>query len=374
MEENTIPPGATQASSTTTTTSRIDPLRRHVPWSGAEILAVYFASVVWPVLLYGWFLRGGWYSWFYGNDFLTHLQEADAVAQKQGQFRLQLWAVSAALPLQVLSALLILRAGSGTRPADIGLTHRRLGVQALAGVIGAVVLVPGVYGIQALVIWLVHVLGWPSQEHTFTTLWQQPLYPVERVLVIIIATIGAPMWEEVFFRGIVQPWVIHRRLGGVVALLAAGGWTLVVLRDRLREAAGEGPSDLLIELVPILVLLALAAVYGLLLLWRWRLASGLFASAVLFAWVHVSVWPSPIPLVWLALGLGWLALKSGSLVGPMVLHALFNAVACLLLLWPVSDRANDESFSGLFVPVCCASLLFAGTFRTTVYLRGEDAA
>ena len=60
---------------------------------------------------------------------------------------------------------------------------------------------------------------------------------------------------------------------------------------------------------------------------------GLFATAVLFAWVHVSVWPSPVPLVWLALGLGWLAWRGHSLAGAIVLHAVFNAVACAALLW-----------------------------------------
>jgi membrane protease YdiL (CAAX protease family) len=56
-----------------------------------------------------------------------------------------------------------------------------------------------------------------------------------------------------------------------------------------------------------------------------------FASAVLFAWVHASVWPTPIPLLVLALGLGWLARSTGNLAGPILVHALFNTVACILL-------------------------------------------
>ena len=34
------------------------------------------------------------------------------------------------------------------------------------------------------------------------------------------------------------------------------------------------------------------------------------ATAVLFSWVHVRVWPSPVALLWLALGLGWLRWRS----------------------------------------------------------------
>jgi membrane protease YdiL (CAAX protease family) len=57
----------------------------------------------------------------------------------------------------------------------------------------------------------------------------------------------------------------------------------------------------------------------------------IYGSAVLFASFHASVWPSPIPLFVLGLGLGWLAYRTQSLVAPIVAHALFNAVACIVL-------------------------------------------
>jgi membrane protease YdiL (CAAX protease family) len=43
---------------------------------------------------------------------------------------------------------------------------------------------------------------------------------------------------------------------------------------------------------------------------------------------HVAVWPSPIPLFVLGLGLGVLAEGTRSLVGPIVVHSAFNAVSC----------------------------------------------
>jgi Type II CAAX prenyl endopeptidase Rce1-like len=55
----------------------------------------------------------------------------------------------------------------------------------------------------------------------------------------------------------------------------------------------------------------------------------IYGTALLFAMFHVSVWPTPIPLFVLALGLGYLAHRTQSIVGPIVLHVLFNAVAFL---------------------------------------------
>jgi membrane protease YdiL (CAAX protease family) len=57
-----------------------------------------------------------------------------------------------------------------------------------------------------------------------------------------------------------------------------------------------------------------------------------FGTALLFASIHSAVWPTPVPLFVLGLALGVLASRTGSLVGPIVLHALFNAVTCVTLL------------------------------------------
>jgi membrane protease YdiL (CAAX protease family) len=301
-----------------------------VAWSGLEILAVLFAATLWPLLLYELFRRAGWYSWFYGSEFLAGIDKAGADDPQLTRVRLGLWAVCSALPLQVGSALLILRAFSGARPADAGLTSRRLGRNVLAGLLAAAVLVPGVYGVQGLLVWLIQFLDLPSQEHSLTKLGQLSLYPVEWVLLVVSAVVIAPFWEELFFRGIVQPWVMSRPYGGPAALLAA---LTVALSSRMEslQAALRSRQNLLFELSPFVVLLALVPVYRLLER-RSKPAAGLFASAVLFAWVHAAVWPSPIPLLWLALGLGWLAMRTRSLVGPMVLHSLFNGVACVLLV------------------------------------------
>jgi membrane protease YdiL (CAAX protease family) len=324
-----------------------------VPWSSIEIVGAILCGIVWPTLLYQFLRICGWYGWYYGPDFLAHfdLVQTNVVpdwlgwfcgedfpeqlrrwqerARQVTQTRLMLWAFCAALPLQLASTLALLYAFSGARPADVGLTARRLGVNLLAGVVAAIVLLPGAYGIQALVVLLVQHLGGASQDHPFAKLGEVSLFPVEWVLLLLVATVVAPVWEELLFRGIIQPWVSDRRLGGLCAFLAALAITLSARWDHLKAAGGL--SVLLVQLLPIMVLLTLVPVY-LVLARRSRPAGGLFATSVLFAWIHVSVWPSPIALVWLGLGLGWLAQRTRSLAGPIVLHALFNGVACLMLL------------------------------------------
>ena len=95
---------------------------------------------------------------------------------------------------------------------------------------------------------------------------------------ILLSSLGAvvlfPFVEELVFRGILQPW--------------------------LRKQLGTGNSILL--------------------------CSGIFAIA------HADAWPAPLALFVLALFLGYLAERSTSLVGPVVLHATFNGTNMAVLV------------------------------------------
>jgi membrane protease YdiL (CAAX protease family) len=64
---------------------------------------------------------------------------------------------------------------------------------------------------------------------------------------------------------------------------------------------------------------------------RANMLAAIYGSAMLFAVFHSSVWPTPIPLFVLGLGLGWLAFRTQSLVSSITVHVLFNTVACLVL-------------------------------------------
>ena len=62
-----------------------------------------------------------------------------------------------------------------------------------------------------------------------------------------------------------------------------------------------------------------------------RRARAVYATAALFALLH-PVWPNPVPLFVLGLGLGWLAARTTGLLVPVLVHALFNAVSAVFVL------------------------------------------
>ena len=69
--------------------------------------------------------------------------------------------------------------------------------------------------------------------------------------------------------------------------------------------------------------------------WSSRTGVGpvVFGTALFFAAVHSNVWPTPVALFLLGLGLGWLAVWTRSLIAPVVVHSLFNGVSFLLLFY-----------------------------------------
>jgi membrane protease YdiL (CAAX protease family) len=56
-----------------------------------------------------------------------------------------------------------------------------------------------------------------------------------------------------------------------------------------------------------------------------------YATAAFFALLH-PVWPNPIPLFALGLGLGYLAVRTNGLLVPVLVHGLFNAVSVVFVL------------------------------------------
>ena len=55
-------------------------------------------------------------------------------------------------------------------------------------------------------------------------------------------------------------------------------------------------------------------------------------SALVFAAVHSAVWPTPIPLFALGLGLGVVAVRTNGVLAPAIVHMLFNTVSVLFVL------------------------------------------
>jgi hypothetical protein len=99
-----------------------------------------------------------------------------------------------------------------------------------------------------------------------------------------------------------------------------------------------------VELAPVLFVLVMLAGAGMLYwLSRSRIALGIYATALLFGIIHVRVWPTPIPLFLLGLGLGYIAYRTQSVVPAIVTHATFNGVMVVVLLVQPPTGAQNGS-------------------------------
>jgi membrane protease YdiL (CAAX protease family) len=296
---------------------------RAVPWTGAEIgLCVLLAWIFWPSAVYATLKGLDFEHWYYGAD------------TPEVQKRLGLWVGMLAFPLQVLTYPLVFSAFSRARLDQLGLTTRRFGRNVAAGAAVLLVLAPVIFAFWQCVRLLYRGGGEQSiEQHALEVLAQQHLHISEWVILFFTAMIAAPLHEELTFRGVLQPWLAARRWGGHAAMLGALVLALSMRGERLHAAWPEGIYSVLEAAAPALFVLALLPLY--LVVWatsRTPLDPALFGTSLLFAYVHVSVWPTPIPLFVLALGLGELASRTRSLVGPIVLHSLFNSISCVQLL------------------------------------------
>jgi membrane protease YdiL (CAAX protease family) len=309
------------------------------PWSASEIiLGVFLVWFFWPAMTQSTLQAIGFYQWYYGSEFVARVEkeDSDSSDKRQSLARMSLWPSALAAPLQALTFPLLFAAFSGTRPQQLGLTSRRLGRNALSGAIGLLFLAPIVFGIYALIRHLYAREGGSVEKHALEIIAQQRLYPSEWVLLVFTAMLAAPVREELTFRGVLQPWVAARRWGGHAAMLGSFALTTVLnLSERWSQlvAAWPQPAALASATMPSLFVLATLPVYAL-VCWKSRTPVGpaIFGTSLLFACIHTAVWPTPVPLFVLALGLGILAQRSGSIVGAIVLHSLFNGISCVQLL------------------------------------------
>jgi membrane protease YdiL (CAAX protease family) len=146
--------------------------------------------------------------------------------------------------------------------------------------------------------------------------------------------VSAPLWEELLFRGLLPTLARKLRGSGSHSMMVLAFAAALLLRwESINKVLHEGFLPLLLAALPPLFVLAMVPLYAVVCQFS-RTENGpvVFATALLFGAVHSSVWPTPIALFILALGLGWLAVWTRSLVASVVVHALFNAVSYALLL------------------------------------------
>lgn len=322
--------------------------QRLAPWTGAEVfLAFALTQIVLLLFVYETLVAVDFFPWLQEHGYLP---ADDGDGTEILSLMKQLWVNSLAMPLQVATIVLLFRGISRTRPYQLGLTTSHFGRNAFIGFITWFLFTPFVYVVLAVANYAYRqILGEKPEVHPLTKLAEAQLHPSQWVLLIFAAVVAAPVSEELVFRGVFQPWCARRRwrcdLGMVLALLL----TFVLRRERIVAAWNERSWSEIGDVLsaPLFVLIM---VPGYLFLRSWstppafpswlrpseqpqHLPAAIYSTSLFFAMMHSFAWPQPIPLFFLAVGLGMAAHRTQSLVAPITTHAMFNAIACIGLLF-----------------------------------------
>lgn len=300
----------------------------------------------WPDVIFAFLLMllipGTTYSLLKSTGFYTYLQ-VEPVARQM------LYSAVFDFPLLLGFLFFIFKRRLDIGPGEIGFNLSRWPQNLTWGYLGFVIITPLVLGTYFLALYLFQTMGIGSDKHSVESLLEENLLPVEWVLIFFRVAVVAAVTEELVFRALLLRWLKKASLfGHVVLLIATIGFALLYLLSVKKEAG---------QIVAIVVFACLlAGGYFFLLCW-WLLGSdesgfvgnfvgeanaptvvAVYGSSMLWAMFHVSIWPSPIPLFIMGLGLGWLAWRTQSLIAPIFWHSLFNCVAFAVLVFSAVNR------------------------------------
>jgi membrane protease YdiL (CAAX protease family) len=296
---------------------------RFVPWSGLELALALFVYFLFQYLP-GQVLLG-----------LGLIEQTDPTkAPTPGALYRLIWGSVLVGPWYVPLMLLFFWRWSKTKPRHFGLTTWRWRESIALAYSTAVIIVPMVYGVNFLAHRAAQWTGSKPHPHPLQSLIESGVSPMAIALTAIQATLIAPLVEEFLFRGVMLTWLSQRWWGGYLAM--AGG--VAIGWNNFISSSGKELNWTPLGFVVVACLLAyLFTNRPRPEQWARRAIAG---TAILFAMLHVEVWPSPVPLLLLGLALGWCAYRARNLLASFTLHAIFNAVSILLILGGLefSDR------------------------------------
>jgi membrane protease YdiL (CAAX protease family) len=230
------------------------------------------------------------------------------------------WANLLARPFIVVTVFLFLRRSADARVYQFGLSGRQPLRDVTAGYLFFALLTPAVFGVHWTLLGLIGPVELPEEQKRLEQmLMQGPAQPEWWFLVLGVVLL-APVMEELVFRGVLQPWMAEN-VGAADLLI------LVALVGAIIEGASLDSKW------PLLFLVTVGTGYVTFeyLMRRWLprpgVARAIYATSLVFAALHP--WPDKVAIFFLSLGLGYVAYRSQSLIGPTVLHVLFNATSVL---------------------------------------------
>jgi len=326
-----------------------------VPWNGPGVFVAFVFFFCFATIGQVLLNDSGFFQQLYGPDFpRTSRHDGSDPLLVQADHVRTMWGYTIAIPIQLVSLVLGFKLFSGATMSQMGLGCGRLGQNYLLGYLGWLVLTPTSFAIFALA----RMLTLNPQNHPLLDLgpWNGNL---ELIAFAIQAALLAPINEELLFRGLLLAWLLQparpnlperapimppllpeRRSDACVfcALLIAFWLQKPALDPALRN---QQTGDIVASLAPFLFVALLTPFYLLLpysqglqrrLGFSYQALRGWFATSILFAAIHSSVWPSPVPLLALALGMGWLTIRTRSIIPAIIVHMLFNGVA-VVYVW-----------------------------------------
>ncbi|HEY3787932.1 MAG TPA: CPBP family glutamic-type intramembrane protease [Urbifossiella sp.] len=328
------------------------PSKVRVPWTGFEVVVAFLMlNMVVPGITSAALAQSPFFQWIYGPEFPVATEaapsfEAEAAAAgtpvsvaahetKEERIAVRtLWTGLIALPFQVGLLILIGRISfpAWRLPAKLRTAPTSITIAILAWA----VLTPIVLLIHSVVNLLFAYLNIMPESHPLSKLSASQSH-LDQFLFLAQAGLATPFIEEIMFRGLLLGWLfggrsLFDRESRSLSPPASGRRIWIVLGISAAMARlTSGPHSL----GPVLFAAVLIVGWALLnrkMRSKRRTVGAIYASAAFFAVVHSGVWPTPIPLFILGLGLGWLALRTRGILAPTIVHGLFNTVSVVFVL------------------------------------------
>lgn len=293
-----------------------------VPWGAASVWVVFLIWLITSVL------AGAVVNKAITGGLASAPKPTDAEPAAQPAW-LPIWQIASTTLANGLLIFLLpewLRATTGARREQLGLTLHECGRNALRGFVGCLVILPIVYGVQLLALRI-----WPMNAHPMQGMLEFSGAPAMMVLAVLAGILLAPAVEELMFRAVLLGWLNRAanewagRFEPAEPNSADPGGS-----ERPAESpvgAGQVASGRLPRILPQVPTFGLTRTSR---LWLAQVVPNVLTS-LLFAGIHWQQWPAPLALLLLSLALGWIYQRTGSLIAPITMHASFNAISTLVL-------------------------------------------
>lgn len=288
-------------------------------WPGLAIFAFFIADQFAPffIPLVEW---AGFYNAVYPAGFPTPADPGDAAVVRR---TLQaIWLTLGSVPSLLLVAVMV-RSVVFRRPVPWAKEVQQLPRTVALGILGWATFGVLAVAIHVGLVFLFDALGWPITEHPLARMGANG-DGYGGLLLTLSACVIAPLREEFLFRGLLVPWAGGKWFRSWCLLFPAA--VLAMMSGAKQDGSFQAPA------LGFVVVLAAGAYLIQRFGKRWpkfpaRTALAVWSSSALFAAAHSSVWPTPIPLFVLGLGLGYLTARTRSWAASAVAHAMFNAIS-----------------------------------------------